>query len=198
MEGHFEFIRPELENIKLFQGEDNVHAEAAEADLRRQVAEQPDLARYVNDTTIRNASAVYKNIPRFLAENPDFVQQLIKAHKADPDNVTMLVIPGKPLVLAHTSYGIFAMAPVLGCTYHALDELEGEFARTKYKIISSSVPEDELIKTVWDFASANPKKILSFRGSTIDPRDYIAIGASGMFRNEVFRMGISSEGIGVK
>lgn len=175
--------------------EDEVRAEDAETRLRRQIAQQPDLQQYVTDRGIRNASGVFKQMRKFLTQNPYLLEQLSDSHAVYPDHVTMLIVPHMPLVLAHTQRGVSAMAPVLGCTFHAFGDLDFENTLPgSYEVVSSARSEDALITDIWNMASANPNKILSYRGSGLDPRDYIAMGASGLLSNEVFRMGLSGRG----
>lgn len=174
---------------------EELQAEEASFRLRRQVAEQPALQQYVTDSMIRNAASVFKGARRLLAEHSFLLDQLEEAHEDAPDRVTLLLIPNKPLVVARTAQGIVAMAPVMGCTYQALNEVEDTSEPVDaYRIVSSTATERDLVAGIWERANANPDAILSYHGSGYDARDYIALGASGLLNNEVFRMNISIPG----
>lgn len=158
--------------------------------LRELLNENPDLRRYMNDATIRDASIAYRTIQEVLDNNPQLLKQLASAYEQKPDHVALLVIPHLRLVFSQSRNGIVAMAPVLGCTLNAIKDISTE--EHSYEVVYSNNSLDTLEEFVWNLAERHPSVILTYNNSGMNPGDYIALAATGLLDNETFRKSIKT------
>lgn len=170
----------------------NQSAQAAAGRLKAICEERTELLQYAPMDNIRRAQLAIKGLRVTLLKYPHLIDQLRKATKVQPDLVVMAVLPEENLVLLQTGEGFEGFAPVLTCTHLAIDDLSAEIKRNDSYGIVTSV--NGLIPTVLSKIENDDRTALSYIRGQMNPADYVALGAQGLFYNETFRFRLDKQG----
>lgn len=171
--------------------EDLIHDGEAEESLQRLIEilrNRPELRQYITRDTAANAASVIKRLRAILQDYPNLVKELVQiadSPERDEKEIVMALLPEFPLVLTRTQEGIVAFAPALTCTLNAISDLTRDKPpRTHFITISNNV----LIPYILRQLDHEDNPIISYDRTRMSPSDYIALGATGMFFNETFRV----------
>ena len=154
--------------------------------------ERQDLHQYAPIDNVRRAQRAIQNLRLTMQKYPQLVAQLRAASQTYPDLVVMAILPEENLVFMQTKDGVEGFAPVLTCTYNAIDDLRAAIHKQgPYGIVMS---DNGLIPAVIKKLDADDASALSYKRGSMDPADYVALGAQRLFFNETFRFRLDKRG----
>lgn len=164
--------------------------ESADLLLKRILQQEPILKLFIAEENINNAKRVIKNIRSIITKDPKLVEELDHAHTQNPNHVTMLISSHEksPFILARTLRGLSASVPVFSCTLRAMDTTirKNPNSNELYCIASSDKTEEELSEFIFNTTNENSENILIDNSGVISAKDFVALAATGMLKNEFF------------
>lgn len=151
--------------------------------------QRPELSPFMRPTLAQNTAHILKHLDEILAANPHILSDLEEVYTDNPEQIAMAVMPGLPLVMARFQGETWAMAPSIGCSMYAIDDLFGGRPKDQreYKVVTS---HDGLAGMAWEMAERNSRAVLSYDRQTMTAPDYLALGVQGYFSNELYRVPI--------
>jgi hypothetical protein len=156
---------------------------------RRILVVRPELRRFMF-TDPRSRAELLAGVGTYLKANPDLdLIQEIAFHDAKPNDISMLVQPRYPFVLYKTDGGpLMAMVPGTSITTRAINDLfRGHRAQFEHhKVVTAQGAG--LVDEVWKMASRDPMRVLPYDRNRYSPEQHLAMAATGMISNEVFRI----------
>lgn len=156
--------------------------------LIEQILDNPELDQYVHIDNVQRAAWAFAKFQRVIAENP-FLLDVLDQAASHTKKIALLIIPGFNMVVTKVKDRYIAMSPLLTCSLQAMDDIAGSMEEgEQYTVVHTSVSMGEIINFVWQEAEEDPRAVVSYRGSGIDPVNYLAMGTLGFFRNEIYRM----------
>jgi hypothetical protein len=164
--------------------------------LERSIEGNPELNALVDWTVAAQAIKIFPKLPGMIKDSPMLLNLLLNLLDDHPGQIAMVILPDNPnigiplVVSARSGRGgqllIRAFLPIMLCTLNAIKDLMN-MANELGVIKVSSNPQDML-----NLVENCNVSVLKYNPKQMEPADYIAIGASGLFYNEVFNIEIHS------
>lgn len=140
---------------------------------------------------VGNKSFLLRRVQNLLNHNPQVLADFTYEAVAHPEDIVMAVIAGKSLVLASIEQEVWALQPELSCTSDAIADLFSSVRGAYYPSYTYDVvrSQNALLDRVVAFSKQRGRRrVFYYDYGTMNPADYIALGAQGLLYNETCRV----------